>query len=407
LIGGVRLRCWYIWILLIVFSGPHRSVGFGAECHQPVLLSVFPPELRIVRDGGSRSVTLFGRDLGLDATWHAEGESSRCTSQIWVGKGDLEDPWEIALDGVDGEGPVVLRQRGEGWGRLEFSGADWLGDTGSLVVMVVRGRTRMDGTFSEAGRSEAIVVSVVESPVYELIIDRVVPPAVRPGSRGAVVRLEGRFTWDSEVELNGEPVSASFIDPGGGVIEVGLRADQLDDERSHVVTVRNSDGIRSDEAVILVAEPTRIKKSSPSRLRSGRSGQTVKLQFEGVPPEQVDIRYQPAAGIEYRLENPGREDFPEGAAKAMPSRTGTVTASSILIGWTEVEARVRKNEISFRVDADQVPGPGSLIVKLSGPTGESAAVFMIEGSNADSSLIPDYEGGPPEKDHNFKTRDKY
>ena len=84
-----------------------------------------------------------------------------------------------------------------------------------------------------------------------------------------------------------------------------------------------------------------------------------------------------------------------------------MTASSILIGWTEVEAQVRKNEISFRVDADQVPGPGSLVVKLSGPTGESAAVLMIEGSNADSSLVPDYQGGPPEKDHNFKARDKY
>ena len=117
MIGGVKLRCLYLWILLVVLTGRILSVGFGAQCLQPVLVSVFPPEIRIAGEGGSHSVTLFGRDLGLDATWHAEGESSRCTSQIWVRKGDQEDSWKVALDGADQDGPLVLRQPGEGWGR--------------------------------------------------------------------------------------------------------------------------------------------------------------------------------------------------------------------------------------------------------------------------------------------------
>ncbi|MEZ5275176.1 MAG: hypothetical protein R3F07_02200 [Opitutaceae bacterium] len=384
-------------------------IPVGADCLKPVLNSVFPPELPLGVERELASVTLFGEDLGFDPVWQNPGESSRCHSQVWVRRKDgREDSWVVAAEdaGLEAEG-VVLGEGSQGWVRVDFHNSDWWESPGSLEFVVIRGSLRTDGTLLETGRSDVREIPIVGSISYRLTVDSVTPPAVPPGSPPTIVTLKGLFTWETEVWMDGRIIPDASVHPGHGTVRVKLSADQLTRPGRVTFLLRDSAGAVSQGIPFHIEEPTRITKISPKELKTSRVGQTVKVRFEGAEPERAEFRFQPEVRQAPTATAPQLEDFSEGFSKGKQVRSESVEAGSILTVWRSVEFVVRKNEVRFPVDSEYLPAPGALIIRLSGRTGEQAAVIPVVGEGATILLTPTPSGGPPEMDHRFSDRPKY
>jgi hypothetical protein len=207
--------------------------------------------------------------------------------------------------------------------------------------------------------------------------------------------------------MDGKIVSDADVRPGLGTVSVSLSADQLARSRRVSFLLRDGAGAVSEGISFHVEEPTLITKISPKELKAARNGQTVKVRFEGVEPERVEVRFQPENRGAPTAATPQLEDFSEGFSKGRQVRSESVEAGPVISVWRSAEFVVRKNEIRFTVDSDFLPGPGALIIRLAGQTGVQAAVIPVGGEDATFMLTPGPPGGPPEKDHRFTDRPKY